>query len=86
MLNQLKLVNFTTKNGFKVSFDSNGDPPAVYELINWQFKNNGTLDFVTVGQYDSSRPRGQEFKMSRNISWVGGQKEVWYLTDYKAVQ
>ncbi|XP_058244075.1 extracellular calcium-sensing receptor-like [Hemibagrus wyckioides] len=76
MLNQLKLVNFTTKNGFKVSFDSNGDPPAIYELINWQFKNDGTLDFVTVGQYDSSRPRGQEFKMSRNISWVGGQKEV----------
>ncbi|KAK2847775.1 hypothetical protein Q7C36_009457 [Tachysurus vachellii] len=76
MLNQIKLVNFTTKNGFKVSFDSNGDPPAVYELINWQFKNDGTLNFVTVGQYDSSRPRGHEFIMRKNISWVGGQMEV----------
>ncbi|XP_053356900.1 extracellular calcium-sensing receptor-like [Clarias gariepinus] len=57
-------------NGFHVSFDSNGDPPAVYELINWQFKNNGALDFVTVGQYDSSRTRGQEFKISKNIIWV----------------
>ncbi|KAM9481452.1 extracellular calcium-sensing receptor-like [Clarias gariepinus] len=75
-LNQLKLVNFTMNNGFHVSFDSNGDPPAVYELINWQFKNNGALDFVTVGQYDSSRTRGQEFKISKNIIWVGGETEV----------
>ncbi|XP_053356406.1 extracellular calcium-sensing receptor-like [Clarias gariepinus] len=76
LVSQLKLVNFTTKNGYKVSFDSNGDPPAVYELINWQFKKDGTLNFITVGEYDSSRPRGQEFRMSRNISWVGGQTEV----------
>ncbi|XP_053478298.1 extracellular calcium-sensing receptor-like [Ictalurus furcatus] len=76
IFDQLKKVNFTTRNGFQVSFDSNGDPPAVYELINWQFKEDGNLDFVTVGQYDSSRPRGQEFRMSRNISWVGGQTEV----------
>ncbi|KAI5611408.1 extracellular calcium-sensing receptor-like, partial [Silurus asotus] len=76
ILNQLKLVNFTTNNGFQVMFDSNGDPPAVYELINWQYTKNGALDFVTVGQYDSSRPRGQEFRMSKNISWVGGQTEV----------
>ncbi|TSK38411.1 Vomeronasal type-2 receptor 1 [Bagarius yarrelli] len=75
MLNQLKLVNFTTKNGFKVSFDPNGDPPAVYELLNWQFGKDGALDFVTVGEYDSSRPEGQEFKMSKNISWLGGQTE-----------
>ncbi|XP_053356899.1 extracellular calcium-sensing receptor-like [Clarias gariepinus] len=72
----LKKVNFTTRNGFKLSFDSYGDPPALYELINWQFKKDGTLEFITVGQYDSLRPRGQEFRMSKNISWVGGQKEV----------
>ncbi|XP_060734685.1 extracellular calcium-sensing receptor-like [Tachysurus vachellii] len=75
MLHQLKKVNFTTKNGFQVSFDSNGDPPAVYELINWQFKD-GALNFVTVGQYDSFRRRGQEFRINRNISWLGGQNEV----------
>lgn len=90
IFNQLKLVNFTTNNGFQVSFDSNGDPPAVYELINWQSKKNGVLEFVTVGQYDSSRPRGQEFRMSKNISWVGEQTEVLYnllysRVDYKEV-
>ncbi|XP_049339334.1 extracellular calcium-sensing receptor-like isoform X3 [Astyanax mexicanus] len=76
ILNQLKKVNFTTKNGYRVTFDSNGDPVAVYELINWQLKKDGGLNFVTVGNYDSSKPRGQEFSISRPINWVGGQSEV----------
>ncbi|XP_037395784.1 extracellular calcium-sensing receptor-like [Pygocentrus nattereri] len=76
VLDQLKRVNFTTNNGYQVSFDSNGDPVAVYELINWQYKKDGGLEFVTVGQYDSSKPRGQEFSMSKAITWVGGQTKV----------
>ncbi|KAL6479433.1 hypothetical protein MHYP_G00128660 [Metynnis hypsauchen] len=75
ILNQLKRVNFTTKNGYQVSFDSNGDPVAVYELINWQFKENGVLGFMTVGHYDPSKPIGQEISISRPVSWVGGQTE-----------
>uniref|UniRef100_A0A3B4CEV9 G-protein coupled receptors family 3 profile domain-containing protein n=1 Tax=Pygocentrus nattereri TaxID=42514 RepID=A0A3B4CEV9_PYGNA len=67
ILNQLNTVNFTTKNGFQVTFDASGDPMATYELINWQVKTDGTLDFVTVGHYDSSKPRGQEFSISRAI-------------------
>uniref|UniRef100_A0AAR2J9R8 G-protein coupled receptors family 3 profile domain-containing protein n=1 Tax=Pygocentrus nattereri TaxID=42514 RepID=A0AAR2J9R8_PYGNA len=73
---ELKRVNFTTKNGYQVSFDSSGDPVAIYELINWQFMKDGSLDFVAVGHYDASRPRGQEFSMSRAISWMGRQTEV----------
>ncbi|KAL6479448.1 hypothetical protein MHYP_G00128810 [Metynnis hypsauchen] len=42
----------------------------------WQFKKDGGLDFVAVGRYDASRPRGQEFSMSRAISWMGRQTEV----------
>ncbi|KAL6479423.1 hypothetical protein MHYP_G00128560 [Metynnis hypsauchen] len=76
ILDQLKRVNFTTNNGYQVSFDSSGDPVAVYELINWQFKKDGGLGFVTVGYYDSSRPRGQEFSISRTVSWMEGQTEV----------
>lgn len=74
--NQLRRLNFTTRNGFQVSFDSNGDPPALYELINWQVDKDGSLNFMTVGQYDSSKPTGQEFRMTRNIIWVGAQTEV----------
>ncbi|XP_066540649.1 extracellular calcium-sensing receptor-like isoform X2 [Hoplias malabaricus] len=76
ILHQLKRVNFTTTNGYQVTFDTNGDPVAIYELINWQVQKGGALDFVTVGHYDSSKPKGQEFSMSRSISWVGGQTKV----------
>uniref|UniRef100_A0A4W4HE43 G-protein coupled receptors family 3 profile domain-containing protein n=1 Tax=Electrophorus electricus TaxID=8005 RepID=A0A4W4HE43_ELEEL len=73
---QLKRVNFTTKNGYQVNFDSNGDPEAVYELLNLQFKKDGTLELVPVGYYDSSKPKGQEFKVISAVSWFGGQTEV----------
>ncbi|XP_072550840.1 extracellular calcium-sensing receptor-like [Salminus brasiliensis] len=76
ILDQLKRVNFTMMNGFQVTFDSRGDPVAAYELINWQFKKDGALDFMTVGHYDSSKPKGQEFSMSKTITWMGGQSEV----------
>ncbi|XP_066540620.1 extracellular calcium-sensing receptor-like [Hoplias malabaricus] len=76
ILEQLKKVNFTMKNGNRVMFDSNGDPVAVYELINWQVQKDGTLDFVTVGHYDSSKSKGEEFSINKAISWVGGQTEV----------
>ncbi|XP_036441276.1 extracellular calcium-sensing receptor-like [Colossoma macropomum] len=76
ILDQIRRVNITTKNGFQVSFDSSGDPVAVYELINWQVKKDGGLDFVTVGLYDSSKSRGQEFSIGRPVIWMRGQTEV----------
>ncbi|XP_028817513.1 extracellular calcium-sensing receptor-like [Denticeps clupeoides] len=75
VLEQLKKVNFTI-NGYSVSFNDYGDPVATYELINWQVLNNGAIDFVTVGRYDASQPKGNEFRLSRNITWVNGQKKV----------
>uniref|UniRef100_A0AAR2LCP5 G-protein coupled receptors family 3 profile domain-containing protein n=1 Tax=Pygocentrus nattereri TaxID=42514 RepID=A0AAR2LCP5_PYGNA len=73
---ELKRVNFTTKNGYQVSFDSSGDPVAIYELINWQFMKDGSLDFVAVGHYDASRPRGQEFSMN-SLNCVPCPPEFW---------
>uniref|UniRef100_A0A673FM29 G-protein coupled receptors family 3 profile domain-containing protein n=1 Tax=Sinocyclocheilus rhinocerous TaxID=307959 RepID=A0A673FM29_9TELE len=54
VFDQLKRVNFT-KNNYSVSFDTNGDPVATYELVNWQLQGNSSVDFVTVGQYDASK-------------------------------
>ncbi|KAM4627579.1 extracellular calcium-sensing receptor-like [Polymixia lowei] len=75
VLDQLKRVNFT-RNGYQVSFDANGDPVAIYELVNWQRNENGDIYFVTVGHYDASLPAGQEFHMSRNLTWAKGSTQV----------
>ncbi|XP_043121033.1 extracellular calcium-sensing receptor-like [Puntigrus tetrazona] len=75
VFDQLKRVNFT-KNNYPVSFDANGDPVAAYELVNWQLHGEGSVDFVTVGQYDASKPEGQEFSLSRAIIWYDGSEKV----------
>ncbi|KAK9958615.1 hypothetical protein ABG768_010726, partial [Culter alburnus] len=75
VFDQLKQVNFT-KNNYSVSFDSNGDPVATYELVNWQIQGDGSVNFVTVGQYDASQPKGQEFSLSRTIIWYDGREKV----------
>ncbi len=75
VFDQLKRVNFT-KNNYSVSFDTNGDPVAIYELVNWQLQEDSSVDFVTVGQYDASKPKGQEFSLSRAIIWYDGDEKV----------
>ncbi|XP_067364209.1 extracellular calcium-sensing receptor-like [Channa argus] len=75
ILAQLKKVNFS-RNGYPVSFDTNGDPVAAYELVNWQKRKSGSLEIVTVGYYDASLPVGQEFHINKDISWMEGRTQV----------
>ncbi|XP_019222791.2 extracellular calcium-sensing receptor-like [Oreochromis niloticus] len=75
ILTELKKVNFS-RNGYDVSFDTNGDPVAIYELVNWQKTKAGITDIVTVGLYDASLPDGQEFQINKNIIWMEGSTKV----------
>uniref|UniRef100_H2LLW9 G-protein coupled receptors family 3 profile domain-containing protein n=1 Tax=Oryzias latipes TaxID=8090 RepID=H2LLW9_ORYLA len=75
VLDALKKVNFT-KNGYPVSFDANGDPVAVYELVNWQKGESGNIELVTVGYYDASLPINKEFHINGNLTWMDGRKQV----------
>ncbi|KAF7645957.1 hypothetical protein LDENG_00195630 [Lucifuga dentata] len=56
VVEHMRLVNFTTPNGDKVFFDENGDSGAKYDLVNWQMRDDGSVDIVNIGQYDSSLP------------------------------
>ncbi|XP_064158433.1 extracellular calcium-sensing receptor-like [Anguilla rostrata] len=75
VMEHLRKVNFS-RNGYKVSFDTNGDPVATYELVNWQVMRDGNMEFVTVGHYDASAPDGQVLIMNKNITWAGDQLQV----------
>ncbi|XP_062275424.1 extracellular calcium-sensing receptor-like [Scomber scombrus] len=75
VLTQLKKVNFS-QNGYHVSFDANGDPVAMYELVNWQKSKSGSIELVTVGHFDASLPVGQEFNINRNLTWLGDSTQV----------
>ncbi|XP_035632652.1 extracellular calcium-sensing receptor-like [Oncorhynchus keta] len=77
VLYYLQTVNFTTEEGERVFFDSNGDSPARYELVNLQTTNPGTMDGVTVGTYDAALPKGHQFVMNNvSVIWRGRSKKI----------
>ncbi|XP_031754164.1 extracellular calcium-sensing receptor [Xenopus tropicalis] len=40
LLHYIKNVNFKTRDGRQIFFDSAGNPPAVYDIVNWQIPNS----------------------------------------------
>ena len=55
--NLLGYLYNVTFNGIKnrnVSFDENGDPSGVYDIINLQANDNGQYEYVTVGIWNSA--------------------------------
>ncbi|XP_029435591.1 extracellular calcium-sensing receptor-like [Rhinatrema bivittatum] len=67
-LHYMRKVRFKNKMGEEIYFDNNGNPPTVYDIINWHLKPDGTIHDVKVGRFDSRLPKGQE--MSINISAI----------------
>ncbi|XP_074535467.1 extracellular calcium-sensing receptor-like [Halichoeres trimaculatus] len=77
VVESLKRVNFTLKNGDQVWFDSTGAAAARYEVVNWQKGSDGSVHFKPVGYYDASLPPGQKFVLNTEaIMWPGGKTEL----------
>ncbi|XP_066566395.1 extracellular calcium-sensing receptor-like [Amia ocellicauda] len=77
VLQYLKTINFTTRNGERVSFNENGDPAARYALVNWQLNEEGNTTFEMIGLYDASLPEGQQIVMTNvSIVWSNNQHKV----------
>ncbi|CAL8374011.1 unnamed protein product [Gadus morhua 'NCC'] len=70
VLEHLKLVDFTVLNGYKVSFDENGDTAAKYDLLNWQYKEDDSMNVINIGHYDNSLPEGQRFSLTPNTAII----------------
>ncbi|XP_041441610.1 extracellular calcium-sensing receptor [Xenopus laevis] len=71
LLHYVKKVIFKTPDGNQVSFDERGNPPAVYDIMNWHLTSKGTLEQVTVGKYDLSAPNGKTLNIDNGgIDWA----------------
>ncbi|XP_023207486.1 extracellular calcium-sensing receptor-like [Xiphophorus maculatus] len=57
----LQRVNFRNQFGDDVFFDENGNPPASYDVINWQLRN-GQVEHVTLGHFTSTK--NGEYRLS----------------------
>ncbi|XP_045928761.1 extracellular calcium-sensing receptor-like [Micropterus dolomieu] len=77
ILQHIRKIQFKTKEGDEVYFNENGDPAAKYEIINWQPKENGIVDFVTVGFHDASLPADKQLNLrNKSIIWAQNSKHV----------
>uniref|UniRef100_A0A3P8RXC9 Olfactory receptor C family, n1 n=1 Tax=Amphiprion percula TaxID=161767 RepID=A0A3P8RXC9_AMPPE len=69
-----KEVNFRNEFGDDVFFDENGDPPASYDIINWQLRN-GQVQHVTLGHFASAA--NGDFRLNiqeEKIVWRTGKR------------
>ncbi|XP_078524879.1 vomeronasal type-2 receptor 1-like [Lissotriton helveticus] len=77
ILHYLKSVSFRNKLGEEMSIDSHGDPPAVYDIVNWQSSQEGTIQHVKVGSFNSRAPKGQEMFINFSaIKWNMAGTEI----------
>ena len=83
----MKQIRFKTKEGEEVYFNENGDPAAKYDIINWQPKKDGSVEFVTIGLYDASRPEDKQLHLDNlTLSWANNSKQVKQLFSIKNYQ
>ncbi|XP_058244131.1 extracellular calcium-sensing receptor-like [Hemibagrus wyckioides] len=76
VVESLKKLNFTTKIGDHILFDSTGSTAAKYDVVNWQRGLNGEVEFKVMGYYDASLPAGQQFVLNtKDIVWAGEKRE-----------
>ncbi|XP_048025563.1 extracellular calcium-sensing receptor-like isoform X1 [Megalobrama amblycephala] len=55
----LQKVNFTTSFGDHVSFDENGDALAIYDVMNWHPRSDGSIIVRTVGVVNEGATTGK---------------------------
>ncbi|XP_075131823.1 extracellular calcium-sensing receptor-like [Leptodactylus fuscus] len=67
LLRYMKKIRVKLNGGREIYFDENGDPPAVYDIVNWQLDLKGTIQHVKVGSYDTSASPGQVFTINSSI-------------------
>ncbi|XP_060779018.1 extracellular calcium-sensing receptor-like [Neoarius graeffei] len=70
IVHYLQRVNFTTGFGDSVSFDENGNPLAIYDIMNWQPNVDGSIKLVTVGVVD-------ETAQTDNILFINEDALYW---------
>ncbi|XP_051814016.1 extracellular calcium-sensing receptor-like [Acanthochromis polyacanthus] len=77
ILQHIQTIHFKTKDGDEVYFNENGDPAAKYEIINWQPREKGIVDFVSVGLYDASLPADKQLNLQNtSLIWAQNSQQV----------
>ncbi|XP_043935343.1 G-protein coupled receptor family C group 6 member A-like [Protopterus annectens] len=78
LLHYIWRVSFRTTLGSEMYFDVNGNPPAIYDILNWKKTEGGALAISKVGRFDFTAPKDQSLIINiSSIQWNGGSTQVW---------
>lgn len=75
-------MDYLNSFGDEIKFDKNGDPAAIYDLVNWQLRN-GEMKYVTIGKFDEMTTAGKQKLQiqEQNIVWNGNKTKVGILLE-----
>eukprot|EP00079_Xenopus_tropicalis_P023408 XP_012815787.1 PREDICTED: vomeronasal type-2 receptor 116-like [Xenopus tropicalis] len=77
LLHYVQNVNFKTKDGSNMFFNAKGNPPAVYDIVNWRLGAKGRLEQVVVGRYDLTSPDQETLNVDKKaITWANEETQV----------
>ncbi|XP_056297290.1 extracellular calcium-sensing receptor-like [Pseudoliparis swirei] len=78
LLHYIQGVEYVNSFGDETKFDENGDPAAMYDLVNWQLRPDGEMEFVTIGKFDETTTGGKTNLQIQEhiIEWNGNQTEI----------
>ncbi|XP_072254973.1 extracellular calcium-sensing receptor-like [Pyxicephalus adspersus] len=73
----MKKVHVSLSNGKEFYFDENGEPPAIYDIVNWHLSPDGAIRQVKVGSYDSAAASGQVLTINSSLLfWASKDNQV----------
>ncbi|XP_063785738.1 extracellular calcium-sensing receptor-like [Pseudophryne corroboree] len=75
LLHYIRNMRVTLSSGRELYFDEHGDIPAAYDIVNWQLTQEGTIEQVKVGSYDTSSGQFLNINASQ-LLWSMGDKET----------
>ncbi|XP_018107032.1 extracellular calcium-sensing receptor-like [Xenopus laevis] len=75
LLYYINKVQLNLSNAREVFFDKDGNPPAIYDIVNWQPGSDGTMKQVKVGSYDSRNSSGDVFGIKTTTIWWGTETQ-----------
>ncbi|KAM9312157.1 extracellular calcium-sensing receptor-like [Gastrophryne carolinensis] len=71
LLPYMKRVRVKLNNGRELYFDENGDPPAVYDIVNWQLDPEGIMQHKKIGSYDTTASINHVFTINSSaMMWT----------------
>ncbi|XP_069072135.1 extracellular calcium-sensing receptor-like [Pleurodeles waltl] len=77
LLHYLRRVRLRSQADGGMYFDQHGDPPTVYDIVNWHLQPDGNPRVVTVGRFNRRAPKGQRLIFyGTALHWNTQESEV----------